>query len=179
MQFFFDFFPIIIFFIAFKFWGIYVATSAAIVTCLALVLYQWLKNRHVPTMQWVNLAIIVILGGSTLIFHNELFIKWKPTALSWGMALVFLGSQFLTKKSIIQRMLEEKITLNRTHWSMLNIGWSAFFGLIGIVNLFVAYHFDTNTWVNFKLFGILGLTFVFAILQAIYLAKHIKETEKS
>ena len=175
MQLLFDFLPIIAFFIGFKFFGIYIATGVAIVISLILVIVYWLRHKHVPGLQLVNLGIITVLGGSTLLLHNELFIKWKPTVLNWVLAIVFLASQFIGKKPIIQKLLEEKITLPKHIWQNLNLSWAVFFSIMGLVNIIVAYNFDTNTWVNFKLFGILGLTLVFAVLQAVYLSKHVKE----
>lgn len=175
MQFLFDFLPIVAFFIAFKFWGIYAATAIAMGISIVQVAIHWIRHRQFQTMQLINLAIIVIFGGSTLLMHNELFIKWKPTVLNWVLAIMFGGSQLFTEKPVIQRLLESNITLPKPVWSTLNIAWCIFFALMGTLNLVVAYNFNTNTWVNFKLFGILGLTFLFAILQSVYLAKHMKE----
>jgi len=175
MQLFFDFLPIIAFFIGFKFFGIFTATSIAIAISLLLVVVYWFAYRKVSNLQLINLAIITILGGSTLLLHNEMFIKWKPTALNWALALAFLGSQLFTPRPFIQRLLEANIELPRPVWLTLNIIWVIFFSLMGLINIIVAYNFDTNTWVNFKLFGILGLTLLFAILQAVYLSKYVKE----
>ena len=175
MQFLFDFLPIVAFFIAFKFWGIFTATAIAMAISLAQVLIHWIRHRRFQSMQIINLVIIIVFGGSTLLMHNELFIKWKPTVLNWALALIFAGSQLFTEKPVIQRLLEPNINLPKAVWSNLNIAWCIFFSLMGAINLFVAYNFNTNTWVNFKLFGILGMTFLFAILQSVYLAKYIKE----
>lgn len=174
MQSLFDFLPIIVFFIVFKFYGIYAATAAAMIISLSQVLVHWIRYRKLAGLQMINLALIIVFGGSTLLLHNELFIKWKPTALNWILACAFLGSQLFSKKPIIQRLLEKNIDLPRPTWLNLNMAWIIFFSLMGLANLVIAYNFDTNTWVNFKLFGILGLTLLFAIGQAFYLAKHIK-----
>jgi intracellular septation protein len=179
MKLLFDFLPIIVFFIIFKFFGIYAATGGAIIVSVLQVGIHWFKHRKVPGLQLVSLALIVVFGGSTLLLHNEMFIKWKPSVLYWVLAVAFLGSQFFSSKTVIQRLMESNITLPQTVWRQLNLSWVVFFSLMGIVNLWVAYHFNTNTWVNFKLFGMLGLTLVFAILQAIYLARHISSSEKS
>lgn len=179
MKLFFDFLPIIVFFIVFKFFGIYVATGAAIIVSIVQVASHWVKHREVQGLQMLSLVLIVIFGGSTLLLHNEMFIKWKPTVLNWILALIFLGSQLFGKKPFIQRLMENNIALSPAIWRNLNIAWVIFFSVMGIVNLWVVYHYSTNVWVNFKLFGMLGLTFVFAILQAIYLARHIQSDEKT
>lgn len=174
MKLLFDFLPIVVFFIAYKFFGIYVATSAAIGISLIQVLAYWIKHRHVPTLQWISLILLIVLGGGTLLLHDEWLIKWKPTALNWIFAIAFLGTQFFSEKPLIRRLMEKNIELPNAVWNTLNMSWVVFFVVMGAANLFVAYHFDTNTWVNFKLFGILGLTFVFAVLQAVYLSRYIK-----
>ena len=170
-----EFFPIILFFIVYKFYGIYWATGIAIIFSLIQTLYLRIKNKQWDKLQLVTLLLIVFLGGATLLSHNELFIKWKPTAINWCFALIFLGSQFLGQKPLIQRLMEKNINLPLLVWQRLNLSWIAFFGLTGAINLYVAYNFSTNIWVNFKLFGILGLTIVFVIIQAIYLTKHLKD----
>lgn len=173
-----DFLPIIVFFIAFKFFGIYIATAAAIIVSILQVSSHWLRHRHVSGLQLLSLVLIVGLGGSTLVFHSEIFIKWKPTVLNWALAILFLGSQWLGKKPFIQRLLEGNVKLTQpTLWQRLNTGWVIFFSIMGALNLYVAYHYTTNTWVNFKLFGVLGLTFVFVILQALYLSRHMATDE--
>lgn len=171
-----DFFPILLFFAAYKFYGIYVATSAAISACFIQVAWHWYKNRSFDMMQIITLVLISALGGATLLLHNEMFIKWKPTAINWVFALVFLGSH-LSKQTIIQRLMQKNIALPNPIWLRLNLSWVLFFFLTGLANLYVVYHYDTNTWVNFKLFGLLGLTVAFVMLQAVYLAKHIKQPE--
>ena len=179
MKLLFDFFPIVLFFIAYKVWGIYVATATVIGASLLQVIAYWLKKRRFETMHLVTLALITVLGGATLLLQNELFIKWKPTAINWAFALVFLGSHFIGSKTIIQRMMQNNIELPSTIWKRLNMSWIGFFSLMGAVNLYVVYHFDTNTWVNFKLFGMLGLTLLFVIIQSIYMTRHVKLPSKS
>lgn len=172
-----DFFPILLFFLSYKFFGIYVATGVAIGASIIQVIWHWIRNRNFDMMQVVTLLIIVVLGGATLSLHNELFIKWKPTAINWIFATVFLCSH-LTKTTIIQRLMQQNISLPLNIWQRLNISWVVFFFLTGLANLYVVYHYDTNTWVNFKLFGLLGLTVIFVILQAIFLSKHVKSDAK-
>lgn len=183
MKLLFDFFPVILFFIAYKIYDIYTATAVAIIAAIVQVTAYWIKHRRVEKMLLLSAALIVILGGFTIFFHQEVFIKWKPTAINWAFGLVFLGSHFIGDKPLIQRMLEENVSLPDPVWSRLNISWVSFFLLTGTANILVAYHFDTDTWVNFKLFGILGLTVIFVLLQAVYLSRHIdpetvKENDK-
>ncbi len=177
MKLLFDFFPILLFFLTFKFYGIYVATGIAIAASVVQVGTFWLKNRRLEKMHLITLVLILVLGGATLFFHNEWFIKWKPTAINWVFALVFLGSQWFAKKPLIQTMMEKNVELPLLIWNRLNLSWVIFFILVGGANLFVAYNYDTNTWVNFKLFGVLGLTVLFVIVQAVYLTRHITVTE--
>jgi intracellular septation protein len=172
-----DFFPIILFFVAFKFFGIYIATTVAMSTCFIQVGWQWFKHHKVDMLQIVTLVLITVLGTATLLLHNELFIKWKPTAINWIFAAIFLGSH-LTKQTIMQRLMSNNISLPTNVWTRLNLSWVIFFFITGLVNIYVVYHFDTNTWVNFKLFGVLGMTVAFVVLQAIYLSRYIKPEVK-
>lgn len=178
MKLLFDFLPIVAFFIAYKFFGIYTATSVAIAISLFQVIGYWLKYRKVSSLQLISLGTIIIFGGATLLLHNELIIKWKPTVLYWLLAGVFLGSQLFGSKPFAQHLMESNISLAKTEWINLNLSWVVFFALMGFANIYVAYHFNTDTWVNFKLFGLLGLTTLFIIGQAIYLAIHLKQLEK-
>lgn len=179
MRLLFDFLPIVIFFIAYKFFGIYVATAAAIIISLLQVIGDWIKHRTVSSIQLISLVLILLFGGGTLLLHNELFIKWKPTALYWLLALGALVTHYVGKKPLIQYLLETNIVLPPHLWSSLNRNWIIFFISMGGINLWVAYTFNTNTWVNFKLFGLLGITFLFIVAQAIYLARYIRSDEKT
>lgn len=173
MKLLFDFLPILLFFITYKFWGIYAATSIAIAGSLLQTVIHRLRNKRFESMHVITFFTLLILGGATLLLHNELFIKWKPTILYWLLACLFLGTSLFGKKPLIKRLMEKNITLSLAIWSRLNLSWSLFFIIMGAANLFVVYHFNTSTWVNFKLFGTLGLTVLFVILQSIYLSKHI------
>ncbi len=179
MKLLFDFFPILLFFIAFKVFGIYVATSVAIGASILQVAGFWLKNRRVESLHIITMILVVVLGGATLMLHNEMFIKWKPTAIYWAFALAFLVSQFIGEKPLIQRMMDGKLSLPTIIWRKVNFSWSIFFGAMGASNLFVVYNFSTNTWVNFKLFGALGLTLAFALVVGFYMAKHMENKELS
>jgi intracellular septation protein len=178
MKLLFDFFPIVLFFIGYKFFGIYVATVVAMVVSFFQVGYFWFKNRRFEITHIITLFSILLLGSATLLLRNVLFIKWKPTVIYWILAIIFLGSQIFCKKMFIQHLVGEKITLQPKVWKKLNFSWAIFFSLMGALNLYVAYFFNTDTWVNFKLFGTLIGTLVFAILQSLYISKHIKYEQK-
>ena len=172
-----DFFPIILFFVAYKVWGIYAATGVAIAATVVQLAYMRIKTGKTEPMQWVSLAIIVVFGGATLLAHNENFIKWKPTVLYWVMGTVLLIGQLVFNKNFIRTLMGTQIQLPDPVWKNLNWGWTGFFAVMGALNLWVAFNFDTDTWVNFKLFGGMGLMIVFVIAQAIYLSRHVKEEE--
>jgi len=176
-----DLFPIILFFITYKLGDIYLATLVAILASGVQVLWSRYSKGRFEKLPLITLATLMVLGGATLIFRNELFIKWKPTAIYWVLASAFLISQFIGKRPIIQRLIEQNISLPNRVWQQLNISWAIFFILLGCVNLYVVYNFDTNTWVNFKLFGTMGLSILFIIAQGIYISRHQKpllESEK-
>jgi intracellular septation protein len=176
MKFLFDFFPILLFFIAYKFFDIYIATGVAIGATMVQCALSWMKTRTVGTMQLVALAVIIIFGGLTLYFHDEQFIKWKPTVINWLFGGAFLLSQVVGQKTAIERLLGTNLTLPQSVWRRLNLAWIAFFLILGGVNLYVMHYFDRDTWVNFKLFGMLGLTLVFIVLQSFYLSKYVTES---
>jgi intracellular septation protein len=177
MKMLFDLFPVLLFFVAYKLYDIYTATAVAIVASIIQTGSMWIKHRRVETMHVVTMVLIVVMGGATLYLQNELFIKWKPTLVNWAFATAFLVSIWWGKKPLIQRMMGEHVTMPQNIWYRLNTYWIIFFSSVGCINLYVAYNFDTDTWVNFKLFGLMGLTFVFVIAQAVYLSAHIQETE--
>ena len=204
MKFLMDMFPVILFFGVFK-WGeghadsaqalvgqylsglvsggsvgpeqapILLATAVAIVATMAQIGYLLLRGRKVDGMLWVSLAIIVVFGGATIYFHNEAFIKWKPTVLYWVFAVVLVGAQVLMGKNLIRLMMKAQIDLPDPIWNRVNMAWAAFFAAMGVVNLYVAFNFSTSTWVNFKLFGFTGMMIVFVIAQTMFLSKYIKD----
>ncbi len=179
MKLLFDLFPVILFFVAFKMFNVYVATGTAIAATIAQI--GWVKWRHgkVGAMLWVSFAIIAVFGGATLILHDETFIKFKPTILYWVFATILLGSNLLLKKNLMRTLLKEKLTLPTKVWNQVNLGWSLFFVLLGVVNLYVAFNFSTDAWVNFKLFGATGMMLVFVLLQAMVLSKYVQEEKES
>ena len=178
MKFLFDLFPIILFFVAFKFADIYVATAIAIAATFAQIGWLKLRRRKVDTMMWVSLAIIVVFGGATLALHDETFIKWKPTVLYWLFGAALALAHLLWRKNLIRTMLGEQVTLPETAWRRLNWSWIGFFAFMGAANLYVAFNFSTDAWVNFKLFGGMGLMLLFVVLQAVFLARHVQEKEQ-
>jgi intracellular septation protein len=205
MKFLFDLFPVILFFGMFK-WGesnpeaaqslgqlylsalvsdgqvttaqapILLATAIAIIATLGQIGYLLARGKKVDTTLWVSLAIIVFFGGATIYFHNETFIKWKPTVLYWCFAAVLLFSQILLRKNLIRTMMEKQISLPDGIWQRLSLSWIAFFIAMGLLNLYVAFNFSTASWVNFKLFGGMGLMFAFVIAQSLLLSKYVKDS---
>lgn len=202
MKFLFDLFPVILFFAAFKLAGaaperaaalasgmlaplggavasaqapILMATAVAIVASFGQIGWLVARGRKVDVMLWVSLAIIVVFGGATLVLRDETFIKWKPSVLYWLFGLVLLVSSTLARRNLIRKLMEEKVKLPDPVWSRLNAAWIAFFVAMGCANLFVAYNFPTDTWVNFKLFGTMGLMLVFVIAQGMFLAKYVEK----
>ncbi len=179
MRFLFDIFPVLLFFAAFKMaddpqQGVLMATAAAMLASIAQVAYMKLRHGRVERMHLVSLALITVLGGATLLLHDPVFIKWKPTAINWAFALAFLGSQFLGDKPLVHRMMGSALRLPETVWRRLNLAWSGFFVLLGAANLYVAFHFSLETWVDFKTYGMLGATVAFVVLQSIYLSRYLE-----
>ncbi len=209
----FDFFPIVLFFIVYKFYldlpdeiilgindlipflritpgessdAIYLATFAAIVVTLIQVAIAATIIKKVEKMPLITLALLVVFGGATLLFKDPLFIQWKPTAINWLFALVFAGSHFIGKKPLVQRMMSQALDIEDERvWLKLNIAWIGFFLFSGVANLLVApeidpldFQFSEDTWVDFKLFGLLGLTVIFVVAQAFYLARYMPSTSE-
>lgn len=204
MKFLFDMFPVILFFGVFK-WGeghadaaqamvgqylsglvsggsvgpeqapILLATAVAIVATIAQIAYLLIRGRKVDGMLWVSLAIIVVFGGATIYFHNEAFIKWKPTVLYWVFAVVLIGAQLTMGKNLIRLMMKAQIDLPDPVWTRLNLAWAGFFAAMGALNLYIAFNFPTSVWVNFKLFGFMGLMIAFVVAQTMFLSKYIKD----
>ncbi|NVK39936.1 MAG: septation protein A [Oceanospirillaceae bacterium] len=170
-----DFLPVIIFFIVYKATGnIVLATAILIPATLAQMLYTWIRTHSIEKMQLVTLVLVVLLGGATVLFQDKTFIQWKPTVVNWLFALAFLGSQFIGSKTIVQRLMESNLELPTFAWRKLNIAWVLFFVVMGALNLLVAYTLSEEAWVNFKLFGMLGLTLIFILLQGLYMSRHIQ-----
>jgi intracellular septation protein len=208
-----DFFPVLLFFVAYKLYGIYAATAVAIVASLVQVGFGWLRHRKVQNMHLVTLGLLVVFGGLTIALQDRTFIMWKPSIVNWLFALVFLGSHFIGDKPLVERMMSHAIEVPQAVWNRLNQMWVLFFVAMGVANLYVANNFFVaaarlreaaggvevdiaqcadqlqgtllalcqqahqleETWVNFKLFGMMGLTILFVIAQAFYLARHVHD----
>ena len=175
MKFLFDLFPVILFFVAFKLAGIYVATGVAIAATFLQVGWLKLRRRRVEPMLWASLGIIVVFGGATLLLQDETFIKWKPTVLYWLLGAVLAGAMLGFRRNLIRTMLSEQVQLPEPVWARLNWSWVGFFAFMGVLNLYVAYNFSTDLWVSFKLFGGMGLMLLFVVAQAFFLSRYVEE----
>lgn len=178
MKFLFDLFPIILFFAAFKVFDIYIATGVVIAATAAQIGWVWHRHGKVDTMLWVSLALVVVFGGATLVLRDETFIKWKPTVLYWLFAATLFGSAQFFGKNLIRAMMEKQVELPDALWGRLNYAWIGFFVVMGVLNLWVAFSFSTDTWVSFKLFGGMGLMLVFIVLQGVVLAKYLPDDKE-
>ncbi|MBF0622721.1 MAG: septation protein A [Magnetococcales bacterium] len=175
MKFLLELFPVLIFFIVYKTSDIYIATGALIVTLCLQMGWTWYRNRALQTMQWVTLFLVIIFGGATLLLRDPLFIQWKPTILNYLFALAFAVAGWFTGQPLIKKLLDGRVTLPDQQWQTLNTAWVLFFLFSGTLNLFVVYNFSEAFWVNFKLFGLMGLTFLFVIGQAVYMARFMPD----
>jgi intracellular septation protein len=174
----FDLFPVLLFFIAFKAYDIYVATTVAIATTIAQIIWTKYRYGKVDTMLWVTFAIVGVFGGATLLLHDEKFIQLKPTALYWLFSVILLFSNLLFHKNLMHSLLHEKIALPMHAWNRLNLSWSLFFAVLGFINLYVMFNYSMDAWVNFKLFGFTGLMLVFILAQGAWLSKYIDEKKE-
>lgn len=205
MKFLLDFFPVVLFFIAYKFFGdippqfiepvnslpfvnidpneskdgIYFATLVIILATIVQNIGHFLLFKKVEKIHIISLGILLIFGSMTLAFKDPLFIKWKVSIFNWVFALVIIGSQFIGEKPLIERMMSHALDVPKKIWTQVNFIWGLFFALVGIVNIYIAYNYSEEFWVDFKLFGVLGMTFVFMIAQGIYLAKHALPDEEN
>lgn len=173
MKLLFDLFPVILFFIAYKFFGIYAATAVAMVATIAQIIYCKFKHGTVDNMLIISGVLIVVFGGATLFLKDPKFIQWKPTILYWLFGIGLLVSQYFFNKNPMKALMEKQVSLPEAIWSKINWAWAALFILLGFLNIYVAFNYPEDTWVNFKLFGITGIMFVFIILQTILLSKHL------
>lgn len=179
MQFLFEILPVFLFFLAFKFYGIYAATVVGIVaTFIQVITFRFWKGMW-DKKQVITLAVFLVFGGMTLYFHDPIFVKWKPTIVFWVFALAILITQFFTHKPLMQRLMEnmvqDKNPISQIVWKKLNLMWALFFIVLGSVNLYVAYSYSNDAWVNFKFYGITSALFVFSVIQAFYLSRFITE----
>jgi intracellular septation protein len=172
-----DYFPLILFFLAFKWQGIMFATAVAIAASIGQIAYFKWKGKVSP-VHWLSLAIIVIFGGATLVLQDEVFIKWKPTVLYGAFCLVLVVGKVVFHRDLLAYVLKD-LTLPPAIWTRVTYSWAAFFAAMGVLNWYVAFHFPTDTWVNFKVWGGIGLFLVFAVAQGLFLARYMTEPSKS
>src|SRR6185437_5662281 len=154
------------------------ATAVAIVATICQVGWLLLRKRKVDAMLWISLAIIVVMGGATLLLRDPTFIKWKPTVLYWAFAVVLLGADLLLSKNMIRSMMQGQMSLPDVVWTRLNLSWVLFFAVMGVANLYVAYNYSESTWVNFKLFGGIGLMVVFVVIQGVMLSSFLEGEQR-
>jgi intracellular septation protein len=178
MQLLIDFFPIVVFFVVYRLYGIYAATIAIIVAMAAQIAYQWLRHRTVNKMLLVSGLLVAALGGVTLALRDPLFIQWKTTIVNWLFAAAFLGSNWIGDKTPMERVMGHAVQLEPSFWRQLNWMWVANFLVLGAANLYVVYNYDEATWVDFKLFGMLGLTLLTAVGQAIWISARVQNAEE-
>ncbi|MET0336085.1 MAG: septation protein A [Rhizobacter sp.] len=155
------------------------ATLVVIAATLVQVAVLKIRGRKIDLMLWITLALVVVLGGATVWFHNAAFIKWKPSVAFWAMGLALWVSQAFFKKNLLQSMVGKDLKLPAQAWQRLNFAWVAFFGLLGLLNVYVAYNFSTSTWATFKVFGVFGLMIVFTIAQVVFLGRYLKDEGES
>lgn len=204
MKLLYDFFPVLLFFVVYKFYGeipagaieavnvlpfmslvpgragdaIFLATAVAIAASAIQVSAYWLKNRRFEKMHLISLGVITLFGGASLILDNPWFIKWKPTVAYWLFAAAFLGSRYIGQRTLAERLMGHAISVPAPVWRRVNLGWAGFFIFAGCANLYVAYRFSESTWVDFKLFGLLSLTLLFVFAQALYLARFMQQEQE-
>lgn len=185
MKFLFDLFPVILFFGTYRifpFFGpkeeaMFYATAVVIVATLAQVVWAYLKRGKVDSMLWMSFAIVLVFGGATLLLHDKAFIMWKPSVLYWCFSVVLFVSATWFDKNLIQTMLQEQMSAPEPVWARLNLSWSAFFALMGFANLYVAMNYSESAWVDFKMFGTLGLMLAFIFAQSLMLSKYTEGEE--
>ncbi|OSM01554.1 septation protein A [Magnetofaba australis] len=167
----FELLPVAAFFGVYKLYGIYAATLTLIILVALQCLFQWIRHGQVSTMLKITFWLVLGFGGATLILRNPQFIMWKPTILQWLLALGFIGTGLFTDKPLTQRMLGAQVRMDEIHWRRLNVAWALFLTFSGGLNLLVAYSFSEATWVNFKLFGLMGLMLLFVMAQTAYIMR--------
>jgi len=172
-----EYLPLIIFFVVSKFADIYWATASLIVTSALQILYYVIKKEKIPTRNWVFFGLIIVFGGLTIFLQNDLFLKWKVTIINGLFSIALIVSYYGFKKNIIKQFLSESLTLPEPIWVKLNLAWSGLFALLAILNLYVAFNYDLDTWVNFKVFGLTGITLVFAIGSIFSLYKYLPQED--
>ena len=186
MKFLFDFFPLIAFYATYQIYksyyddgnAIFVATAAIIIATIFQVAFNWFKHNKIEKMHIITVVLVTFFGGLTLILHDPVFIKWKVSIINWLFGLAFIGSQFIGDKTIAERMLSNAIDVPKSVWGRLNVSWALFFIALGFINVYVFKNYDEETWVNFKVYGMLGLTFIFVVIQGVYLSRYMQDDDE-
>ena len=166
------------FFLSYLWKGIYAATAVIMVGSVILLAASWWRTRRLEPMPLLVAVLALILGGVTLLLHDPVYIKWKFSVVEWLFGIGLLASQFLGKKPFMRNVMEKHLALPDAVWQRLNLMWAVFFLALGTLNVYVIYAFSTDAWVRFKMFGSLGLTLVFAVIQAVYIARHLPAEDK-
>jgi intracellular septation protein len=178
MQLIVDFLPVVVFFVVYKLTDIYMATAAIMIAMTLQIAVQWIRTRTVSKMLLVSGALVVVLGAITLGLRNPIFLQWKPTVVNWLFALAFLVSHFVGQQPLIQRMLGHAVELPAHVWRQLNFMWIANFMILGAANLYVVYNFSEEAWVNFKVYGMIGITLLMVLAQGLMIHKHLQAEEQ-
>ncbi|HEY0210237.1 septation protein A [Acerihabitans sp.] len=179
MKQFLDFLPLVVFFVFYKLYDIYIASGALIAASALVLIYTWIRYRKVEKVTLLTFIMVAIFGSLTMYYHNAEFIKWKVTVIYGLFAIALLVSQFMLGKPLIQRMLGKELTLPARVWNNLNIAWALFFLACGAANIYIAFWLPQSVWVNFKVFGLTGLTLVFTLLSGVYVYRHMTEEQKN
>ena len=166
------------FFLSYLWKGIYAATAVIMAGSVVAVALSWLLTRRVKPMLVITMVLSLVFGSVTLLLHDPVYIKWKFSVIEWAMGLLFIGSQFIGAKPLVRRALGEQLQLPDAVWTRLNLMWGAFFLFLGTLNVYVLYNFSTDFWVRFKVWGATGLLLVFAVIQAVYLSRHMPQEDK-
>jgi len=174
-----DFFPILLFFVSYKLSDIYTATAVLMAATTVQMALIYMRERSLQTMHKVTLVLVLGFGALTLSLHDERFIKWKPTVLYWAMGGALIVGQVFFRRNWLQSLMKNQMALPDHAWRVMLWSWCGFFAVMGVLNIWVAYHFDTDTWVNFKLFGGMGLMLVFVLAQAMYLGRYMDHGENA
>ena len=173
MKQFFDFIPLLVFFLVYKFFDIYYATGALMVATVLQIAFTWFTVRKMEKTHLITLAMVLVFGGFTLFFHNDVFIKWKVTAINLLFAVALVLSQYVWRKPLIKQLLGKEMQLPDAIWHRVNLAWAGFFTICAGLNTWIAFHMSQEAWVNFKVFGLLGMTLVFTVLTVLYLYRHL------
>ena len=178
MKQFLEFIPLIIFFIVYKIVNIYAATAALMISMAIMLIFTYFKDGKVGKMQWITFAMVIVFGTLTLALHNDVFIKWKVTVVYALFTIVLLVTQFIFKDPAIKKMLSKELTLPDKVWNNLNFAWAILFAVLSVLNLYIAFNMPVNVWVNFKVFGLMGITLLFTVFSVIYIYKYLPKTNK-